>query len=222
MQAYEPLPNRDMLGRLLHSLSQPLTALHCSLELSADQGPEPSAVVSAALEQTDRVIEIIRLMREYLDSEQQRAVSHFFPVAAAMQEVLEQVSAVAGAREIMLLASLRSNVAIAVSEFWLHRALHYLIASLVEVAPHQGAIIVLLEERSPRCLLSAHILPGAASENRIPTLSANNETLQQARLAIARRVMESGGATLQSYVGENSGFLVSIPHLVPQSSQRFA
>ena len=59
-----------LLGELLHSLSQPLTSLRCSLELSVEEiaGQQQDAV-SAALEQTDRVIGVVRLMREYLDTE---------------------------------------------------------------------------------------------------------------------------------------------------------
>ena len=215
------VPSQDVLVTLLHSLSQPLTALHLSLELSASQDPEASAVVSAALEQTDRVIEIIRLMREYLDSEQQGAAAQFVPVATAVQEVLEELSVAASARDTTLLASLRSAVAIAVPGFWLHRALHYLIGSLVEDAPFQGTIVVLLEDRTRDCLLSMHTLPGGVPANRRPQRTAGSDTLRQVRLAIARRALEAGGASLEPYGAENPGFLISIPPSEPQISQLF-
>ncbi len=73
----------DVLGELLHSLSQPLTSLRCSLELSLDLPLELSRELSikevaeqqqesvaAALQQTEKVIGMIQLMREYLDAEQ--------------------------------------------------------------------------------------------------------------------------------------------------------
>ncbi len=68
------VPN-DVLGELLHSLSQPLTSLRCSLELSLDLALEEGAEqrqerVAAALQQTESVIGMIQLMREYLDAEQ--------------------------------------------------------------------------------------------------------------------------------------------------------
>ncbi len=63
-------PDPEILFELLHSLSQPLTSLHCALELSIDESPQrQQQAVIAALEQADRVIGLVRLMREYLDSE---------------------------------------------------------------------------------------------------------------------------------------------------------
>jgi hypothetical protein len=59
-----------VLGELLHSLSQPLTTLHCSLELSIDPVAEQQQkAVAAALEQLDRAIRVVELMRECLKAE---------------------------------------------------------------------------------------------------------------------------------------------------------
>jgi hypothetical protein len=59
-----------VLGELLHSLSQPLTSLHCALELSIDPVAEQQReAVSAALEQVDRAIRVVELMRQYLEAE---------------------------------------------------------------------------------------------------------------------------------------------------------
>jgi hypothetical protein len=68
-----PVPQpqlQDVLGELLHSLSQPLTTLHCTLELSIDPVAEQQQkAVSAALEQVDRAIHVVELMRECLEAE---------------------------------------------------------------------------------------------------------------------------------------------------------
>jgi hypothetical protein len=68
-----PMPEsrlQAVLGELLHSLSQPLTTLHCSLELSIDPVAEQQQkAVSAALEQVDRAIHVVELMRECLEAE---------------------------------------------------------------------------------------------------------------------------------------------------------
>ncbi|HLX85755.1 MAG TPA: hypothetical protein VKR59_17765 [Terriglobales bacterium] len=66
----------DVVGELLHSLSQPLTGLLCSLELSlhlpaglsleeiVEQRRES---VAAALQQTEKVIALVQSLRDYLD-----------------------------------------------------------------------------------------------------------------------------------------------------------
>lgn len=68
-----PVPEsrlQDVLGELLHSLSQPLTSLHCSLELSIDPvAGQQQKAVSAALEQVERAIHVVELMRECLEAE---------------------------------------------------------------------------------------------------------------------------------------------------------
>jgi hypothetical protein len=219
-----PLPNHDVLVELLHSLSQPLTALHCSLELSLDQDSERPAVVSSALKQTDRVIDIIRLMREYLDSEHpvSETPSPSVPLGPAVLGVLEQLSVVAEAREIPLLASLCSKAVIAVPEFWLHRALHYLIGALVEGEPCHRAIVVLLEDGPARCRLSVHSLPRTGSAIRQPRSATASDTLRQVRRAIAWRILEAGGALLESYGDDKPGFVVSIPRVEAQVTQRLA
>ncbi len=71
----------EILGDLLHSLCQPLTTLRCSLELSLNQDAFPperitsaserqQEGISIALQQTDEVIRLVQLMRDYLDTAQ--------------------------------------------------------------------------------------------------------------------------------------------------------
>ena len=85
-----------MLVELLHSLSQPLTGLRCSLELSLqlpldrsieEVTEQQQASVSAALQQTEKVIGMIQLMREYLDAEQPEPQAFSSALAPAMRSV---------------------------------------------------------------------------------------------------------------------------------------
>src|ERR1039457_6850162 len=64
----------DVLGELLHSLSQPLTGLRCSLELSLQLpldlsieqvAEQQQARVAAALKRKEKVMGMMRLMGEY-------------------------------------------------------------------------------------------------------------------------------------------------------------
>jgi hypothetical protein len=68
--------NEDVLRSLLHLVSQPLTTLHCALESSLGQdGKSQLHDIAVALEETDRVIEAVRLMREYLDADEKRPLA---------------------------------------------------------------------------------------------------------------------------------------------------
>jgi hypothetical protein len=71
------LQTTDALGEMFHSLSQPLTSLRCSLELSLQLpvGLSTEEVaeyhqqsVTRALQQTERVIALIESIREYMDA----------------------------------------------------------------------------------------------------------------------------------------------------------
>jgi signal transduction histidine kinase len=202
----------DVLGHLLHSLCQPLTTLRCSLELSLDEftGRQCESV-SVALEQADRAIETVQLMREYLELE--RALKPTGPVALtpAVVTVLHQISFVAEARQVPLLLSGTCSAIFAINEFWLHRALRYLVGSLLENQPPGNVIAVLLEDRPSRSLLSVYCLPCSSSADGRPESKLVGSHLRQARIEIARRVLESAGASVESCSGGKPGFIVCIP-----------
>ncbi len=209
-------PNPDVLGHLLHSLCQPLTTLRCTLELSLDEFNErQSEPISVALDQADRAIETMKLMREYLELERDGGPAGSVALAPAVHAVLEQLSVVAEVNHVPLLASGMSVAVLMVNEFWLQRALRYLLGALIETQPPGNAVIVLLEDHPSRSLLSAQGL------SRGPLIGHETEArgvashLRQARLAIAQRVLASAGASLALYSGGQSGFALRIPRAEP-------
>jgi signal transduction histidine kinase len=139
--------NQGVLQDLLHVLSQPLTTLYCALEhsLEADNAAQTDDV-ALALEQTDRVIEAVRLMREYLEAEEGCFLAEPFPLGLAIENVLEELSVLAEARGLLLFASGTSRAAIPVRNAWVQRALLYLFVLLLESGPSGRAIVVLLED----------------------------------------------------------------------------
>ena len=206
------LPNSDVLGHLLHSLCQPLTTLRCSLELSLDEFTDQQCEsVSVALEQADRAIETVQLMREYLELEHGQEPVASVALAPAVHTVLEQLSVVAEAHGIPLLASGTTTAVLETNEFWLHRALRYLIGALLEVQSRGNAIAILLEDGPSSSLLSLHRLPCKVSKDQQSEAGIIRGHLRQARLAIARHVFESAGATVDFYSAEHSGFVIGIP-----------
>ena len=99
----QPPRKQDVLGELLHSLSQPLTSLRCSLELSIDHvAASELEAVCAALEQTERAMHVVQLMQEYLETERPRPAPQAVLLAPVLQDVLDQFSEIAEVRQVRL------------------------------------------------------------------------------------------------------------------------
>lgn len=240
-----------MLGELLHSLSQPLTSLRCSLELSLDLplelSPEEVAEqqqesVASALQQTEKVIGMIQLMREYLDAEQPGPEACSTALAPALRSVIEELSSIAEVRGIQLRLVGACMAAMPVPEPRLRLALQYLIATMVEAQPVRGKVTLLLGEGPAGAVLRVEGERGSREPNvrgpnfhdpdvhdmeqsatsrsakldPVGATSASVSTLRRVRLAIARRVLETAGVSLvfgDSDVG-HTGFVLRIPRRV--------
>ncbi len=244
----------DVLGELLHSLSQPLTSLRCSLELSLDLplelprelSPEQvaeqqQASVAAALQQTERVIGLIQLMREYLDAEQPGPEASSTALAPVLRSVIEALSSIAAVRGIRLRLVGTCLAAMPAPEPRLRLALQYLIAAMVEAQPAGGKVTLLLGEGPAGAVLRVEGERGLRGPNvRGPNVhgmeqsatsppaqrdpvaanSASVSTLRGVRLAIARRVLENGGASLVFGDGDvgPTGFVLRIPRRIGASA----
>lgn len=241
----------DVLGELLHSLSQPLTSLRCSLELSlefpreltieeaVEQQQESAAV---ALQQIEKVIGMIQLMREYLDAEQSDSQARPSAVAHALSGVIDELSSIAAVREVRLRLVGTCTATLLLPEARLKLALQYLIASLIDAAPAGGKVMLLLGEGPAGAVLRAEVESGSrkpnsrksgqdltgqpARRNTSQALPASLAALRRARLAIASRLLEGAGASLvfggKGQVDRNpvapAGFVLRIahrPHLPP-------
>lgn len=209
------LPEQDVLGELLHSLSQPLTGLRCSLELAIDEDTAQShETVAAALEQTERVISVVKLMQEFLDFEPVEGEAQPVPFAPALRRVLEELSVLAEARRVQLHIKGTCRAAIPVSRSRLLLALQYLIGAVIEAQPVNSAIRLVLQDRESESLLTVCPLPALrrqADGDVKPKADSVGATMGRVRMAIARRVFESAGATLQFDERARLGFHLLIP-----------
>lgn len=214
----------DVLNELLHSLSQPLTGLRCSLELSlqlpldlsieqvAEQQQES---VAAALEQTERVIGMIQLMREYLDAEQPGAGTVSTALAPVLQSVIEELSSIAAVRGVRLLLVGTCTATLPLAKARLRLALQYLIATLSDAQPVGGKVMLLLGEGPGGAALRVESENGFRDLESVTSLQT---TLRGVRIAIASRVLESVGASL--VFGGDAQFVLRIPSQAAVSLQR--
>jgi len=207
-----------VLGELLHSLSQPLTGLRCSLELSLQLPVDRSieevtehqqASVSAALQQTEKVIGMIQLMREYLDAEQPEPQAFSSALAPATRSLIEELSSIAAVRDVRL--RLVGTCTATVPESRLRLALQYLIAAMIEEQPVGGKVMLLLGEGPAGAVLRAEGERGFQQQKSSAT--SPQTTLRGVRIAIASRVLEGAGASLVFGGGavDPTGFVLRIP-----------
>ncbi len=220
-----------MLGELLHSLSQPLTGLRCSLELSLQLpldcsiervAEQQQASVSVALQQTEKVIGMIQLMREYLDAEQPAAEAFSSALAPATRSVIEELSSIAAVTGVRLRLVGTCTATLPVPESRLRLALQYLITTLIQAEPVGGKVLLLLGEGPAGAVLRAEgergfRRLGFRDQGQSVTISSTSgPTLRRARIAIASRVLETAGASLVFSDGDKaavdrSGFVLRIP-----------
>jgi hypothetical protein len=215
--ASRPLRDQEVLGELLHSISQPLTSLRCSLELSVGEVAEQQQeAVSIALEHTDQVIGMVKLMREYLDAEP-RALSSPVLIAPVVRSVVEQLASVADARQVQLQLAGTCTATIPLAEPQIQLALQYLVGVFIEGQPPNSTVTLQWEEISAASLLRARVEPtsspvGCSTRGRASQCEPVGSTLRHVKLAIARRVLESAGARLESN-SDPPGFALRIPRL---------
>ncbi len=221
----------DVLGELLHSLSQPLTSLRCSLELSLEEVAERQQEnISVALQQTEKAIGMVQLMREYLDAEHPGPAACAVALAPALRSVVEELATIAAVRGIQLRLVGTCLATLPAPESRLRLALQYLIAATIEAQAVDGRITLLLGESPEGVVLRVEGERGyrepdsgnreqrATSPwtNRDPNVgtsaSDSASTLRRVRLAIASRVLESAGAALVVSDGVPAGFVLRIPH----------
>jgi len=218
------LQDQEVLGELLHSLSQPLTSLRCSLELSFDEVAEQQqATVSVALQQTEKVIGMIQLMREYLDAEEPGSEAHPVALAPAVRAVVEELSSIGAVRGIRLPLAGTCTASVPVPEPRLRLALQYLLAALIQAAPANSEITLRLEEGSSESVLRVECEKGAPPRDDLARgphskRDSVSGTLGKVRIAIASRVLEAAGAFLAIEDGDRPGFVLRIPRWLATSS----
>ena len=218
------LQDQEVLGELLHSLSQPLTSLRCSLELSIDEVAEQQQTsVSVALQQTEKVIGMIQLMREYLDADLPGSDVPVVALTPSVRAVVEELASMAALRGIKLTLAGTCTANVPVPEARLRLALQYLLSALIEAARADSAITLVLKEGSSESVLRMECEKGTRlrDDGARGTHSKRDSvsgTLGKVRLAIASRVLETAGAFLTFERGDRPGFVLRIPRWLATSS----
>jgi hypothetical protein len=149
-------------------------------------------------------------MREYLEAEQKHSFREAIPIAPEVDRVLQQLAVVAEVRGVHLFTFGESKATIPLGSPWLQRALLYLVADLVENEAPGRAVIIALEDGSRGSVVSGHSLATNLGTEGSTGSLRGAATLRLARIAIAKRAIESAGASVQLHSEPKPGFTIQI------------
>jgi hypothetical protein len=202
----------DFAANVLHDLSQPLTALHCALELALLQDQtieEFRASVEAALRAADRLRQQLLLLRELHDADDPSDTSTPLALDQLLQQLREEMLPLfeSAARSFDLTCD---SVRVPANDAKLERGFFYLFEFLLRDSPDQ-ALIVRGERTSPQ-QIEIRIAGCGASANSGPSDDCSQPDWS-GELEIARRTFRAIGGDLvwMSPGGLSSTWIVQLP-----------
>jgi len=196
---------RSFLSEIFHSLSQPLTALHCSLDLALRRDntlAELRASIQSALQDAERLRQRLLLLRALGDADDPGDLSHPFELVEMLHELQEEMLPLfESARKHLELEADAGPVMVRGNRVRLLRALFYFLEYLFRYSP-EGATF------SMRACLGegrqAKIQITAAS--CLPLSPSGGSAAYSCEMEMARRSFRAAGGefTLLSASAEHS------------------
>jgi His Kinase A (phospho-acceptor) domain len=211
----ELAPRRDFASNVFHDLSQPLTALQCSLELALvrDQTIEEfRASVEAALHDAERLRQRLLLLRELSDAEDPGDTSTPVALDQLLQQLREEMLPLfESAGRCFELTSVA--VKVAANEAKLTRGFFYLLEFLLR-CPSSSHSIVMHGERQDRQQVEICIAGCAARVDAGPS-DNRSEPDWSGELEIARRTFRAvgGDLTWMTSAGVPGVWIVRLPRI---------
>lgn len=192
----EVAPRRDFASTVFHQLSQPLTALHCSLELALlrDQSIEElRASVEAALQAAERLRQRLLLLRELSDADDPGDISASLPLDQLLRQLRDDMLPLfeSAGRSFDLICE---PLLVAANEAKLMRGFFYLLEFLLRI-PSPANTVTMRAERTQQSRVEVCIagcgarLDAGASDDR-------SEPDWDGELEIARRTFRAMGGDL--------------------------
>jgi hypothetical protein len=185
---------RAILPDLLHSLSQPITALHCGLELSLLRDERPEGFrrsLKAALENVARIRECFLRVSEIVEAEASGDISAPVRADRLLRRVWEETLPLAEGADVQI-QPICEPVLIRGNEEKLAWAFVCLIESILPSCS-SGDIIELWTVLN-RSFLEVFLLPSHAAESCAPAQPTGPPP--RSRLDVVRRYFEAAGGQL--------------------------
>lgn len=214
----------SLLAAAAHALSQPLTALHGTLELALLSSTIPAAahpVLEDALKQVQATMGLTRLIREFACAEASGKSARATSLATLLEEMQEDLEALAQLQGIRLVLQGQAFSSVLANPADLRRAIHYVVEYALDRSPAGGLVqITSVQETSAASIVITDQGP------RIPArdlphwfepfygghngASAKRDAL---RLAIVARTCASygGSASAMNIVSGGVRFVLRLP-----------
>ena len=220
--------NREFISNLSHALSQPLTALRGSVELTLMEprtGTEYRKCLEEALEQADRLVGVLRSVRHLVDMEGPGGVKERVSLGAIVEEITEDLRPVAESGSIDLSFQKEVDSYVLGDAQRLRQAIFNLIANALQSCREGKAVQVSLSCSSDQaCLAVSDEGPGFPSHElpylfepfrRIPPGGKPSKVGDEAtlNLAVANRIVQAVGGRMhvESEPGRGSCFRIFLP-----------
>jgi signal transduction histidine kinase len=194
-----------LLGELFHALSQPLTALRCSLELALSARPDAPLRESlqAALGHAEQIAQITTGIRQLLEAGDPGDAASVLSVDALVRGAANDLRVLAESFQITFQFGGSFPGLVLAEPQRLQQALFYLLEyALVSAAPgselhleggreQADSVVTLWCVRAPASLAGPHVTPINLKEERSRALG------RRLGLAISGRIFETAGGALQ-------------------------
>lgn len=195
---------RGLLSELFHALNQPLTTLHCALELAL-QRPHREAecrhTLEAALLQAENVTRLTSGIRELLEADEPGDHGEVVALDAAVLEAVGDWLPVAEAAQIALLPQNLAACPVNFEPQRLRQALFRLLESVLHCASAGATVTIELTHSAGEVCLRITTLPGnqprTENSSSLGQAECKLEVVQRRLgLAIAGSIFDAAGASL--------------------------
>lgn len=197
------------LPAIIHRLSQPLTALHGSLELALltpHGAAEYRSALQEALTQARSLLGMLASLRDLVDAEDPGESSEVTGLKALVEDAVGELRALAETRGVKISFDSKGAVFVRADSARLRMAVYKVIRHAIARSPERGAMRVVLatEDRlawfvvvDEGCTLSAGELDHLTRALTLGALFSEASKRDTLEWAVAKRIFETQGGTVQ-------------------------
>jgi K+-sensing histidine kinase KdpD len=196
---------RRLGSDLFHALSQPLTALCCSLELALQQpltAEQYRENAGRALMQAERASWLATGMRELFDAGQVGEDCEVLPLQAAVENAIDDVALVAEAAGVRIRCVTGSACPVWFEAQRLRSGLFHLLGSMVGCGGRGSEVRIELAESGKQSLLALTVSGAGSVHDQALLISTEDDShrklAQRLGLGIARAIFEAAGGSFRA------------------------